>query len=195
MPSPNDSATLQAIGEGVEHARREAEIEWGFERLPLLVSDVLRAKFNRQKVKWSTAYREAWEATMLTRDQLAAVEEHAGGMKRAYAALAAAATEAGHRAIAPYVWEVPLSDGTVAAFVQTEAEASRVRADGRYLVVYTATEVGRIIDMIPESLQLAKVHFPGAKFEASTQFEFDSGWVKAGDEIPFPVGRAGEVAA
>jgi hypothetical protein len=37
MPSPTDSATLQAIFEGVEHARSEAEAAWGAERLPLLV--------------------------------------------------------------------------------------------------------------------------------------------------------------
>lgn len=181
MPSSTDCATLQAYFEGVDHARAEAERKWGVGRLSLLVSDDLRAKFLRTQASWSAAYATAWDAEILTRDMLAAVESRAGGMAKAWAALDAAAEEAGHRPVAPYIWEVPLSDGTVAAFVQTNAEASKVLAEGRYLSVYTAAEVGNVIDALPEALKLAKVEFPGAKFIGQA----DRSWVKAGDEIPF----------
>lgn len=181
MPSAEDAATLQAYFEGVDHARAEAEREWGSERLPLLVDDELRGKFNRQKVRWSTAYQEAWQAAHVTRGQLEAVVSAAGAMKRAWAALSAAATEAGHRAIFPDVWETTLGDGTVVAVVRTNAEASKVIADGRHLQVYTLAEVASVIDALPPALQLAKQVFPGAKVQLPT----DRSWVKHGDEIPF----------
>lgn len=180
MPSSDDCATLQAYFEGVDHARAEAEREWGAGRLPLLVEAEMRAKLNRQQVRWSRAYQEAWGAAMLTRDMLEAVRSAAGAMQRAWVALAAAASEAGHRPISPDVWEIRLADGTVAALVRTHAEASKVIADGRYLVVYAAEEIGNVIDALPAALQMAKVHFPGAKVLG----EFDRSWVKNGDPLP-----------
>lgn len=182
MPSPSDCATLQSWFEGVDHARSTMEVKWGTGRLELLVDDQLRAKFRRTQASWSRAYQAAWEADMLTRDLLAAVEDRAGGVRKAWAALDAAAEEAGHRAIAPFVWEVHLATGEVAALVQTDAEASKVIADGRYLVVYTAREIGNLIDALPAALQMAKVHWPGAKFLGAG----DRAWVAQGDEIPFP---------
>jgi hypothetical protein len=181
MPSSTDCATLQAYFEGVDNARAEAERKWGCGRLEMLVSDELRARFRRQCVTWSEAYQAAWSADMLTRDQLERVTTKAGAMQRAWAALDAAAEEAGHRPVAPFVWEVQLATGEVAALVQTNAEASRVIAEGRYLVVYTVQEVGNVIDALPAALQMAKVHFPGAKFLGAG----DRSWVKDGDEIPF----------
>lgn len=181
MPSPTDAATIQALGMGVEAAREASELKWGMGRLELLVSDDLRAKFLRTQGSWSKAYQTAWDADVLTRDMLAAVTDRAAGMAKAYVALDAAATEAGHRPVAPFVWEVRLEDGSVAALVQTNAEASKVIADGRYLSVYTAAEIGHVIDALPKSLQLAKQVFPGAMVQA----HHDRSWVKSGDEIPF----------
>lgn len=185
MPSPEDAATLQALFEGVDGAREEAEREWGRERLPLLVSTELREKFRRQETRWSQAIQAAWNADHLTGAMLDAVRSAAGGMQRAYAAISAAAAEAGHRPIAPWVWEVPLPDGKVAAFVQTNDEAAKVLADGRHLVVYTLAEVGHLIGtMLPEALQLAKLHFPGAQIQPPSR-PVDTSWVKHGDPIPF----------
>lgn len=182
MPSAADSATLQALFEGVDAAREEAEREWGRERLPLLVDDETRAKFRRQQVRWSTALQAAWAAPMLTRDLLADVESAAGGMRRAWAKLAELASEAGHRPISPDVWEVRLADGTIAALVQTNDEAAKVIADGRYVAVYTVAEVGNVIDALPGALQMAKVVWPGAKVLPQS----DAGpWSKHGDDIPF----------
>lgn len=190
MPSPSDCATLQAIFDGVDQARKEAEFEWGAERLPLLVDDEMRAKLYRQKERWSRALQAAWDAQMLTRDGLDAVTASAGGMKRAWKALSDAAAEAGHRPLRPEVWEVLLPDGSVAAIVRTNDEAAHVIASGRQIAVYTLAEVANIIDALPEALAIAKVVFPGSKVLPPVPDGLSEDWVRNGDPIPF-----GEVAA
>ena len=191
MPSPEDCAMLQAYFEGVAEARRALEATWGVGRAELLASDTLRARWAGQCARWSTAYAAAWEAPFVSRDQLQAVETLAGAMRRGCAALDAAASEAGHRPIAPWVWEVlvPAPDGqaTVAAIVQTNAEAGKVIAEGRYLVVYTLAEIGNVLAALPDALKLAKQVFPGARFRAPVLTD-DLGagpWRPEGDEIPF----------
>lgn len=186
MPSSTDCATLTAYFETVDNARAEAERKWGCGRLELLTPADLLAKFRRQCVTWAEAYQAAWSSPMLTRDALDLVVAKAGAMQRAWAALDAAATEAGHRPVAPFVWEVRLATGEIAALVQTNAEASHVIAEGRYLVVYTAEEIGNVIDALPAALQMAKVHFPGAKVLGAG----DRSWVRDGDSIPFGDNRA-----
>lgn len=186
MPSATDCATLQAIFEGVDAARSEAEAEWGAERLPLLVDDELRAKLRRQQARWSTAYQDAWSATILTRSHLDAVTSAAGGMKRAWSALAAAASEAGHRPLRPDVWEARLQDGTVTAIVRTNDDAAHVMASGRHVVVYTLAEVANLIDALPSALAMAKVVFPGAKIMPPHPDGLaPRGWQRDGDPIPF----------
>lgn len=160
---PEDAVTLQAYLTGVDETAREMEAKWGIERLPTLVDAQLRAKFNRQVLSWQTALEEAWSAQFLTANMLEAVSLKAAAMQRAWGALDAAAAEAGHRPIAPWVWEVPLQDGTVAAIVQTTAEAGKVIADGRHLVVYTLAEIANVIDALPTTIIQAKTLFPGAK--------------------------------
>lgn len=190
MPSPADSATLQAIFIGVDAARSEAEATWGADRLPRLVSDDLRAKLYRQQARWSAAYAAAWEADMLTRDALEAVTSAAGGMTRAWAALAAAASEAGHRPLVPGVWDTRLADGTILAVVQDNDAARFVldaaKADGRTVAVYTMAEVANVIDALGETVAEIKRQWPDAKVQPPRDREpMDSSWVKAGDEIPF----------
>lgn len=181
MPSSEDCITLQAYLDGVDHAAKEAEAEWGMDRLPLLVDAELRAKFHRQAIRWRESMETAWSAKFLTRDILDDVAKKSGAMERAWAALAQAASEAGHRPVRPEVWEARLRDGTVAAFVQTSAEAARLTATGRHLVVYTLAEVASVIDAIPDTLAMAKIEFPGSKIQAPV----DRSWVKHGEPIPF----------
>lgn len=186
-PSPADAAMLQAYFEGVAEARVELERKWGAGRAELLAPDDLRARWAGQCARWAEAYAAAWDAPILTQGLLADVQRLAGAMRRGYAALDASAEEAGHRPIAPWVWEVMLADGTVAALVQTNAEVGKVIADGRYLAVYTLAEVGNVLAALPESLRLAKQVFPGAKFRAPpvTDTLGAGPWRVEGDEIPF----------
>lgn len=181
MPSADDCATLQAYFEGVDQARAEAETKWGAGRLQQLVDDETRAKFLRQQGRWSQALQAAWEAPFLSRDGLADVQRFAAAQRRAWAAMDAIAEEAGHRPIFPDVWEALLSDGTVVAVVRTDAEASKVIADGRHVAVYTLREVANVIEALPQVLRVAKVEWPGAKVQPPS----DRSWVKQGDELPF----------
>ena len=85
--------------------------------------------------------------------RLALVAAKTASMVRAWDALASSAAEAGHRHISPFIWEARLADGTVAAFVETTADASRVIADGRYLKVYTLAEVANLLDATPDAFR------------------------------------------
>ena len=187
-PGPEDAAMLQGIFEGIEQARAEAEIKWGVGRLEILASDDLRSRWRRQQASWRAAYEAAWTSSMLTRDQVQLVRDKAAAMRRGWQALDAAAEEAGHRPVAPWVWEVPLAGGVVAALVQTDAEASKVIAEGRFVVVYTAAEIGCALDALPDCLALAKQVWPGAKLQRSRSVGNALGappWNDAGDAIPF----------
>ena len=168
-----------------------SETKWGVGRAELLAGDDLRARWAGQCARWYAAYQAAWEAPFLTQQLLADVQTLAGAMQRGFEALDANAEAHGNRPIAPWVWEVlvPASDGqaTVAAIVQTNAEASKVIADGRFLVVYTLAEIGNVLAALPDALKLAKQIFPGARFRAPpVTSDLGAGpWRPEGDEIPF----------
>lgn len=192
-PAPEDAATLQAYFEGVQAKRVETEAKWGVGRVELLAGDDLRARWRRQCVSFGAVYREAWESGMLTRDQLQAVADKAAAMRRGFDALDAAAEEAGHRPLKPWVWEIALPGGEVAALVQTNAEAAHVIAEGRFLAVYTLAEVANVIAALPDGLKLAKQVFPGAKLQApvvSKRSQVDDRlgagpWRSEGDQVEF----------
>jgi hypothetical protein len=200
MPNPEDCAVLASYFDGLEAARVELEAKWGVGRAELLAGDELRARWRRQCESWRAAYAAAWEGQFLTRDALQLVQEKAAAMRRGYAALDAAASEAGHRPIQPWVWEVLLPQGEVAAIVQTNAEAGHVIAEGRYVVVYTLAEIGNVLAALPDALQMAKQVWPGARFQAPKgpprtipDTNGAGPWREAGDEIPF--GRSAIVEA
>jgi hypothetical protein len=196
VPSPEDSALLQGLGEAVEAERTACERAWGFGRLEALAgrdSPDLLARFRRQQVTWATAYQAAWAAEVLDRDKLGEVQAKCASMQRGWRALAAFAAEAGHREIAPWVWELQLAGGRLGALVQTEAEASKVSADGRYVQVWTAHDVGQLIDALPAMLADAGAFERAVKAAASKPIPNDLNappWPPGGDEIPF-----GEAAA
>lgn len=188
MPiSPDDAGKLVGFFEAADAARIDAETKWGVGRLEMIVARLeppLLARFRGQQARWRAALEDAWKADFLTRDVLALVEQKCGAMQRGWAALDALAEEAGQRPVQPWVWEVRLEDGRVVAFVQTDAEASKVIADGRHVEVFTAAEVAALIDMIPEALKLAKVTFPGAKLQ-KPRYERSSDPIPWDDPIPF----------
>jgi hypothetical protein len=186
--SPEDAARLGAFGEAVEAAKRECEAKWGcgrLERLAALGNTDLLAKFRRQEATWRVVIEAAWGAPVLTADGLMAAQAKAEAMQRGWWALNAWAESEGHRPIAPWVWEVPLADGSVAALVENDEGAGKVIAEGRQVSVYTAREIGALIDSIPGALQLAKATWQGAKFKARDVPRSNGQWVADGDPIPF----------
>src|SRR5512147_991092 len=95
-PQAPSEYAIRAIIDGLDQVAIEMERKWGVGRLRLLVSDLLRAKFDAQKDKLDAAI-----AT--NREQY--IRAQAERMKRAWAALDRAASEAGHRPLSPEVWE------------------------------------------------------------------------------------------
>lgn len=186
MPSSADAAELQAIFDGVDAARREAELTWGAERLPIIIGLEWRVKMRTQQRRWSEAYQAAWSADRVTGEQMEAVRSSGGAMVRMWPRLCAVASEAGHRPLSAAVLaERILPDGSVCAIVRDNDAAAQVNAEGRGAVVYTLDEVFNVIgSFIPEVFGQAKIHFPGAVF---TGARLDDGpeWSKHGDEIPF----------
>jgi hypothetical protein len=165
MPNPNDAATLQAALEGVDLAARAAERKWGIDRLPTLVDDILRAKFRRQEARVTETMAKAWDcAGVVPKPVLDDAEAAAASMQRAWAALDAAATAAGHipsegRVLA----ELRLPDGSVAALVEDTAEASLVLAHRSYQAVYSLTEIENIIAALPDAITAAKREWPAGE--------------------------------
>jgi hypothetical protein len=189
MPSPNDCLTLQAIFATVDAARAETEITWGAERLPLLVPEDMRVKFQRQRARLRAAIETAWDAGQVTGPQMQAVRDAADGMVRAYAKLADTAVEAGHRPLSVEVWETALRNGTVVAICRTNDEAAKVVHEGRYVAVWTLAEIANVIEALPDALAMAKTVWPGAKILPPAEA---GPWSARGDAIPFgdPVERA-----
>lgn len=160
-----DSMTLKAFIDGVDAIAKRMEAKWGADRLPLLVSQEMRAKFYRQGERMRDALEACYSAKVITRDMLDAAAGATGGMERAWAALDKAATEAGEKPIDPDVWEAVLSDGSIVAVVQTNADASKVLRDGRLKNVWTMEEVARAIEAFPDAVRAIKEAFPGATVE------------------------------
>jgi streptogramin lyase len=174
MPNPTDAAELKALFEEADAARKEAEAAWGAERLPLLVGTEWRVKLRRQQARLSAALQEAYAADRLTGEQMQAVRD--------------AAAEAGHRPLhGDVLGERLLPDGSVVVFVRDNDSAAKVIAEGRACAVYTLDELAYLIgSLVPESLAVAKIHFPGAKFTASSPLPDAPEWiVSEGDPIPF----------
>lgn len=157
-----DSLTLKAYIDGVDHIAQAMESKWGVGRLPLLVDAETRAKFYRQGDRMRTALESCYGAKVITRDMLDAAAKATGGMERAWAALDKKAEEAGEKPIDPDVWETALSDGSLVAIVQTNADASKVIRDGRLKNVWTLEEVARAIEAFPDIVRSVKETFPGA---------------------------------
>lgn len=191
MPSPSDAAELQALFDEADAARRDAELAWGAERLPLIIGTEWRIKLRRQQANMSEALQAAWAADRISGDQIAKLRAAVASMVRGWAKVQEIAAEAGHRPQAPGILaERILPDGSVCVLVRDNDAAALVNAEGRGCAVYTLDEVFNVIgSFIPEVFAQAKVHFPGAHFQGA---RLDDGpeWTKHGDEIPFPVGAA-----
>jgi hypothetical protein len=171
-PQAPDEYLIRAALDGLDQVAGEYERKWGVGRLRLLVSDLLRAKFDAQKDKLDAA---------VVSGLVEHVHVHAEGMRRAWQALDRAATEARHPPLSPEVWECKLpKSGEVVAIVRTEAEASLVCREMR---VFTLDEIAKAIEGLGDVVLEAKRVFPGATVTAvRTKPPID--WDK-GDDIPF----------
>lgn len=131
----------------------ELEKKWGRDRLRLLVDVSTREKFDRQRY----LYRQS-----LCEGHLGDVKREAERMIKALRKVDKLAQEAGKKPLDPAIWEVRLENGTVAAVIKEPDAIDRVIDDGRYVIVYTLEEIGKLISA--DSFVLtAKEIFPGAE--------------------------------
>ena len=154
----------------------QMETKWGAGRVRLLVTPELREKFDGQRYLFNAAI---WHG------DLEAVRREAQRMVTAWLALDRAATAAGKATISPHVWEVALTDGTVAAIVPSDDHARAVMAEGRAVAVYTLDEIARFPSAYPDVAR-AKLTFPGGEVamrlviaqRASSQVSPRNNWLK-----------------
>jgi hypothetical protein len=154
--TPGTYISGRANIDGADQAAVEMERKWGVDRLRLLVTPELREKFDRQRYLFNQA---VWHG------DLEAVRREASRMTAAWLALDKAATAAAASVLSPQVWEVTLTDGSVAAIVPDGAAAHGVMAQGRKVTVYTLDEIARLLSHYPQ-IALAKQTFPGATITA-----------------------------
>jgi hypothetical protein len=118
----------------------------------LLVGPELRAKFDRQRVRFDTAVKFG------TLDEVAA---ESARMVTAWRVLDEAAV-AHHRAVLAFKprIECPMPDGTIAAVVNDGEDY--LEWNDRAVTVYSASEIGRLLEGYP-GLAKIKHAFPGAE--------------------------------
>ena len=157
-PWSNSNGTYlagRAALDPVDKLAGDMETKWGCGRLRLLVSNDLRERFDRQRLKLNHA---VWHG------QLIDLQTEAERMLRAYYRLNNAAHEADAQPIAR-VWapvlETVLKDGSVAVIVPDGITAHEVIHQDRRCHVYTVEEIGRLIDGYPELARI-KHSFPGS---------------------------------
>lgn len=142
----------------VDAEARRMAMKWGEDRLPDLVSADLAERFGRQ--------REKLERALAAADH-DALRVEAPRMLRAYAALDAAAEEAGAQPLIPEVWEMIVDGGVIAIIRDSAAWAiyAQQRPDAK---IYTLDEIARILSTdFLRVVTKAKSELPGATITAA----------------------------
>jgi hypothetical protein len=172
MKSVSDYSLAKAILDGVDETIAASERRWGADRLRLLVADDLRARWDRQWQSWCRAVEA---------NDLGGIQKHGAAVRRAVAALEAAAAAAGAEPLAPVVWEATY-EGRVIAVARTSAEAYAVATQGRGVEVWTLDELVRVALPRTAMIAAAKEVFPGAEVVSYKSPPTD--WASGGDPLP-----------
>jgi len=156
----------------------EAELRWGVDRLPYLVSAELRDRFYEQMDKMNAAIDKV--------DPIA-VEEEVQTTIRGIKALEKAAVLAGAKELTGEHWEAPMKDGKVLAIAKTDAEVFKVQKDNRDMIVYSVAEIGRIIGAWREHEEAKTLDAIKRTFDGAIVEEVKPKITEAmlNDEIPF----------
>ena len=143
--------------ERLDQVAVDMESKWGVDRLPRLVSPDMAKKFYGQRDKLNEHIETGGNVT-----------RHAEAMIRAWQALDAEATRIGAKPMDPKIIEARHGDHVI-AITQTDYDAHF--AAGRYVEVWAADEVARIITTSAEVVSAIKQTFPGATVTASRTHE------------------------
>ena len=147
---------------------RSMELKWGVDRLPRLVSEILRIKFEQQ--------RNLLEAAIKSNDA-ARIAKQSEGMRRAWIALDQAATADGHRPLPEAVWTAKHKSGDIVTVFRDDAQLVDIAAAGG--VSFTLEE---LVELIPAEVLVAKREFHGIKVVDVRDKTKDE---DLNDEIPF----------
>ena len=151
----------------------EVEGRWGVDRLVWLVGGDLRDRFEQQMDKLNAAIDKCDPS----------IEHEVEVTLRGVAALEAAAIAAGAKPLTGDYIEGRMPDGRVIAITATAYEAGKVKRDNREMVVYSADEIGRIIEGLNKDAPVVdaiKNAFAGAEVVSVKPVP-----ANLNDEIPF----------
>ena len=152
----------------------EVEGRWGIDRLVWVCgSSELRDRFEQQMDRLNAAIDKCDPS----------IEHEVEVTLRGVAALEAAAIAAGAKPLSGDYIEGRMPDGRVIAITATGYEAGKVKRDNREMVVYSADEVGRIIEGLNKDAPVVdaiKNAFAGAEVESVKPVP-----ANLDDEIPF----------
>jgi hypothetical protein len=172
--SPSSYDKVQSAVLEYDKAATIYEERWGRDRLADLANPALRERFYQQIYRMNQAisavdHREVAHQVSVT--------------LRGYAALEAAALEAGHKPLEGRFWDAPMPDGRVLCVCPDHHEAGKVarQRKGEDVLVYSVEEVANILatNGAAEAVNAVKAAFPGATATGSRKAEvFD-------DDIPF----------
>lgn len=174
-PSQTAMRRMQDALHEYDRAATAMEAKWGIDRLPWLVEQGLRGRFEAQMDKLNEAIESQHD-----------VEHQVSVTLRGLAALEQAAIAAGHEPLTGDYWEAQMDDGKVLAITRNGYEAGKVAKEHREMVVYSVDEVAAIVsgwrkDKAGQITEIAKGMWPGAaveKVKTRTEKELN-------DEIPF----------
>lgn len=154
-----------SVAEAIHHAIKpldkiasDAEMKWGCDRLPELVSPELAARFGSAKAKL--------DAAIMANDPQD-VAHRADVLARGWAAMDAEATKRGHKPLQPEAWSHTTRDGFKCAIARSNADAFKAiktMPEFEGVAVYSLEEVGRILEA-STLLNVVKKNFPDAVVE------------------------------
>ena len=148
---------------------RSMEMKWGVDRLPRLVSEYLRIKFDQQRNLLEEAIKS---------NNAARIAKQSEGMRRAWVALDQVATADGHRPLPEAVWTAKHEKtGDIVTVYRDDAQLVDIAAAGG--VTFTLEE---LVKLIPADVLVAKKEFHGIKV---TDVRDKGGDDELNDEIPF----------
>jgi hypothetical protein len=165
--------------QAVDILAHEMDKKWGVDRLRLLVSPDLQARFDTQRWKLNEAIEKADSAQIQVESQRTV---------NAYRALDKAATESEADMLDPKMLEIHQGDGKVLCVVETHIDASRVKNDGRAKVVVSLVEIVALLEHYRAAVDVLAA-FPGARVTSTRRLDDPVEGIKwqglIDDEIPF----------
>jgi len=174
-PSQMAMRRMQDALHEYDRAATAMEAKWGVDRLPWLVEQGLRGRFEAQMDLLNKAIESQHD-----------VEHQVSVTLRGLAALEQAAIAGGHEPLTGEYWEAAMDDGKVLAITRNGYEAGKVAREHRDMAVYSVDEIAVIVskwrqDKAGQITDIAKAMFPGAAVEkVKTQLAKD-----LNDDIPF----------